>query len=268
MLSILIPTYNYNPQKLVDELNRQASGLGIKYEILVLDDASTIAMELTGCKVIEMAHNVGRAKGRNILASRAQYPYLLFLDSDSMPANDDFLKRYIDNARPDIVLAGGRIYHPQPGSLLTLYGAKERNPEQMQTSDKKRFPFLSPNFLIDAELFNVVQFESKLTQYGHEDTVFGIELTRHGIPYCRFDNPVYHEHIESNEEYLSKVELAMQTFRSLFTRYPELLEYPIVRYSAYVPSLPLGLLRQSIIKKPSLKLLQLYKMLYLKSLDL
>jgi len=268
MLSILIPTYNYNPQPLVDELNRQALGLGLEYEIIVLDDASTTPVVLSGCNVIRMDKNVGRAKGRNILTSRARYPYLLFLDSDSMPANDDFLKRYIDNCRLDVVLAGGRIYHPQSGSLLTLYGAKERNPEQMQSSDKVRFPFLSPNFLIDAELFNVVRFDDKLTKYGHEDTIFGIELMRHGIPYYRFDNPVYHEHIEPNEEYLRKVEMAMQTFRSLFTSYPELMEYPIVRYSSYVPSLPLEWLRRRIIEKPSVRLLQIYKMLYLKSLDI
>lgn len=266
MLSILIPTYNYNPQPLVDVLNHQASTLGIDYEILVLNDASTMPIELTGCTTINMTKNVGRAKGRNILAARARYPYLLFLDSDSMPANDDFLKLYIDNARPDIVLAGGRIYHPQEGSLLTLYGAKERNPKEMQTYGKNRFPFLSPNFMIDAELFNIVHFDEKLTRYGHEDTIFGIELIRHGIAYSRFDNPVFHEHIESNEDYLQKVELAMKTFRSLYGRYPELLDRPIVRLSNIVPPVKLKFLRRELLSKPSLRLLQLYKLLYLKSL--
>jgi len=267
MLSVLIPTYNYNPQPLVDELNRQAKALNIEYEILVLNDASTVDMQLTDCRLVNMTKNVGRSKGRNILASRARYPYLLFLDSDSMPANDDFLKRYVENARPDIVLCGGRIYHPQPNSLLTMYGAKERNNnhEPIATPDK---PFTSPNFLIDSELFNVVHFDEHLTKYGHEDTIFGIELLRHGINYYRFDNPVYHEHIESNEDYITKVEQAMVAFRSLFTRYPELLDFPIVRFAKYVPSLPLKPLRQHIIKKPSVKLLQLYKMLYLKSLDI
>lgn len=266
MLSILIPTYNYNPQPLVDVLNHQASALSIDYEILVLNDASTMPIELIGCTTINMTKNVGRAKGRNILALRARYPYLLFIDSDSMPVNDDFLKRYIEQARPDIVLSGGRIYHPLENSLLTIYGVKERNPKDLQMSNKQKFPFLTPNFLIDAELFNVVKFDESLTKYGHEDTVFGIELTRHGIPYCRFDNPVYHEHIESNEDYLQKVELAMETFRSLFGRYPELLDFPIVHLSKYIPSVNLKWLRNRLLAKPSLHLLQLYKLLYLKNL--
>lgn len=272
MLSILIPTYNYNPQALVDKLNSQAKQLGIKYEIFVLDDASTEPLKITGCEVIKLTRNVGRARSRNILATYAHYPYLLFLDSDSMPAKDDFLKRYIDNAKPDIVLSGGRIYHPQPNSLLTLYGAKERydNPKPVVSTKK---PFTSPNFLIDAELFNVVKFDEFLTKYGHEDTIFGIELLCHGIKYYRFDNPVYHEHIESNADYVSKVELSLQTLVTLLTRYPELLDLPIIRLTKNSKrkkkSLIVRLLRKRLAspnKKPSLFLLQLYKYLYIKTL--
>ena len=42
MLSILIPTYNYNVYPLVMELKSQADELDLSYEILVQDDASKI----------------------------------------------------------------------------------------------------------------------------------------------------------------------------------------------------------------------------------
>ena len=42
MLSILIPTYNYSVFPLVLELKNQADLLAIPYEVLVLDDASTL----------------------------------------------------------------------------------------------------------------------------------------------------------------------------------------------------------------------------------
>ena len=45
MLSILIPTYNYHVYPLVTELKSQADALGIAYEILVQDDASTSFLE-------------------------------------------------------------------------------------------------------------------------------------------------------------------------------------------------------------------------------
>ena len=41
VLSILIPTYNCQCFNLVEELLRQAEGLDVKVEIVVVDDAST-----------------------------------------------------------------------------------------------------------------------------------------------------------------------------------------------------------------------------------
>ena len=41
MISILIPTYNYNVFPLVHEMYKQASKSGVDFEILVYDDAST-----------------------------------------------------------------------------------------------------------------------------------------------------------------------------------------------------------------------------------
>ena len=40
MLSILIPTYNYDCSRLVSDLQRQAERMGIGYEVIVADDAS------------------------------------------------------------------------------------------------------------------------------------------------------------------------------------------------------------------------------------
>ena len=45
MLSILIPTYNYHVYPLVTYFKNQADVLGIAYEILVQDDASTFFLE-------------------------------------------------------------------------------------------------------------------------------------------------------------------------------------------------------------------------------
>ena len=41
MLSILIPTYNYDTFQLVKELHNQALKEGIEFEIIVSDDASS-----------------------------------------------------------------------------------------------------------------------------------------------------------------------------------------------------------------------------------
>ena len=41
MISILIPTYNYNVFPLVENLQKQCEVAAVAYEIIVLDDAST-----------------------------------------------------------------------------------------------------------------------------------------------------------------------------------------------------------------------------------
>ena len=40
MLSILIPTYNYNVFPLAQSIHKQCSDIDIDFEIIVLDDAS------------------------------------------------------------------------------------------------------------------------------------------------------------------------------------------------------------------------------------
>ena len=41
MLSILIPTYNYDVEALVTELHAQSTACGVDFEILCYDDGST-----------------------------------------------------------------------------------------------------------------------------------------------------------------------------------------------------------------------------------
>ena len=69
MLSILIPTYNYNTLKLVKDLQLQGVKSDIDFEILVLDDASTDIKCITEnkeinflehCSFLENKKNSGR----------------------------------------------------------------------------------------------------------------------------------------------------------------------------------------------------------------
>ncbi|MDC1200213.1 glycosyltransferase, partial [bacterium] len=69
MLSILIPTYNYNTLKLVKNLQLQGVKSNINFEILVLDDASNDAQSkvahekistLDYCSFFENKKNIGR----------------------------------------------------------------------------------------------------------------------------------------------------------------------------------------------------------------
>ena len=76
MLSILIPVYEYEVSLMVKEVHRQASSLGIDFEIICLNDASfskNPTSELSNFKWIENKTNLGRAKSRNKLVSAAMH---------------------------------------------------------------------------------------------------------------------------------------------------------------------------------------------------
>ncbi|MBP7612167.1 MAG: glycosyltransferase, partial [Paludibacter sp.] len=45
MISILIPTYNYNITHLVTDLHQQAMETYVDFEIIVVEDGSTLSIE-------------------------------------------------------------------------------------------------------------------------------------------------------------------------------------------------------------------------------
>ena len=287
MLSILIPTYNYDCYDLVLELHRQATELNIEFEIIVADDCSKTELprlhlinQLSNCQLIKPQHNLGRAKIRNFLANKSQYNHLLFLDSDSFPANNNFLKNYIDFIPQNITILGGRIYNDaqdEHHTLLTKYGIiKERNNNPVHISNA---PFTSPNFLIHKIIFNKIRFNENIKGYGHEDTIFGIELSRLNIPYYRFDNPIIHLQIEDNQTFIHKTNESIQNLYNIYKtqQYPEIQTLsPVLNLYTKIKKFHLtnifakiyqnysnSLLKYCDNKNPNLKLFSLYKLCYL-----
>ena len=100
MLSILIPTYNYNTYPLVLELKIQADLLAIQYEILVQDDASALfknenlkIKNIENCFYAYNIENLGRGNTINLLNSKAKFEYVLIMEADSFPESKNYLKK-------------------------------------------------------------------------------------------------------------------------------------------------------------------------------
>ncbi len=225
MLSILIPTYRFDCSPLVRELSRQAEALRIPYEILVCDDGSPDNEEKEGnrrindlphCRFIELPENRGAAHNRNFLAAQAQYDYFLFLDSDLMPCDGCFVKRYVQAAVPDTVI-GGTIRFRVPdlseqaakANLRYVYAlAREERP--LSVRNKNPYAHFSAfSCLIPRAIFNRICFCEELTSYGHEDTLYGKELQAAGIAVRYIDNPVFHDIVDSSELFLQKTETSL-----------------------------------------------------------
>lgn len=224
MLSILIPAYNRVCVKLVADLQRQAGRLGCPYEILVADDASEEAVKrenrkidgIPSCKYVELRENVGRSRIRNILGRMARYDYLVFMDCDAAVVDDFFLSRYMgvrDKAR---VVYGGITLPPSlPSPDVSLAYYYERHAEPRFTVERRtRHPyevFRTFNFMIGRETFLEHPFDETVTQYGHEDTLFGKALKENGIAILHIDNPLMNCGLDTNKDMLRKTEESLRT---------------------------------------------------------
>ena len=217
MLSILIPVFNFDVTKLVHALHAQCTFAEIIFEILVFDDGSTDFFKkknknitnLTNIVYRELAVNHGRSKIRNLLGKTAKYDYLLYLDGDTIPADDAFINKYLQHAVRDKTLCGGIAYDAAPpkDESYQLHWHYGRNREVKPATIRNQHPyhsFLTGNFFIPRAIFLAVLFEEKITGYGHEDTVFGFALKTNHYPILHIDNPVTHLGLEPAATYLKK----------------------------------------------------------------
>lgn len=226
MLSILIPVFNWDVRPLVQNLLGQCHQIGIPFEIILLDDNSTDLslcarnMELSvepEVSCLRNTANQGRSKTRNALAKLARYGNLLFIDCDASIQRQDFISQYVFfiQAHPDqdFAVLGGVAYHDMipdsSHSLRWTYGIKKEQKSAVQRGISPYSNFTPFNLLIAASVFEKCQFDDTLSSYGYEDTFFGEALQRNAIPVHHIDNALYHEGLDDNLTYLSKVETAV-----------------------------------------------------------
>ena len=223
MLSILIPVYNFNVVPLVNELHKQATRESFPFEIILLDDCSSDLLRgqnkdlgnLPGVRFLELDCNIGRARIRNRLAEMAVYGTLLFMDCDSEIPTEKYIQNYLPYCDRDIVVCGGRIYkteapEEQEFMLRWLYGLRR---EQQTAITRNRNPyrsFMTNNFLIPKSTLMQIQFDESIIQYGHEDTLFGLELKKRRIPVTHIQNPLNHIGLEISWEFLRKTSEGIQ----------------------------------------------------------
>ena len=226
MLSILIPTYNYNTLLLVKTLQQQAIKSKISFEIIVLDDASSDTQSsiennkintLEHCTYIESEKNLGRTATRNILAHKAKFNWLLFLDADVIPLNHDYIETYVKelNNKHDVI-SGGIVYEtqrPTQNQLLRWVYGKTRESKSAKARNKKPYNIISANLLITKEVFlKANNFETN--HYGL-DIYFSYKIRELKAKVQHIENPTIHLGLESTAIFLEKSLGAIQTTYTL-----------------------------------------------------
>lgn len=286
MLSVLIPIYNYDCRRLINSLSAQAENLDVEYEILAFDDGSSLFLEenrevknLPHVVYRELGKNIGRSAIRNLLADEARYPYFVFMDCDMQVVSDSYLKNYLDHIGEAPVICGGRSFCRKEDILNInflhwIYGTF-REPKPGDDSGRM---FLSNNFLIEKIVFEKVRFNEKIRNYGHEDTLFGVELYKNGFMILYIRNPLLHEGLQTNGEFLEKTKSSLQNLSFIYKNLIPKEDAPNIRLIAAYEKLKkirmtgvirvLGSALKPIIERnlnsryPSMFLFDFYKLAY------
>lgn len=221
MISICIPIYNCNVVELVSKISAQSELLDVPSEVILIDDCSDNTFKkinedvCSDMNYIKLEKNIGRAAIRNQFLNYAKYNNLLFLDCDSIITSDDFLVKYIDAIKrfPEQLICGGREYPVTPPGrseyLRWKYGVHK---ESLSFKEREKNPnksFMTNNFLISRRIFEAIQFDERLVEYGHEDTLMGFELKRRNIRIIHIDNPILNGELEKNDKYIVNTEKAI-----------------------------------------------------------
>lgn len=204
MLSILIPTYNYNVVPLVLELQKQCLECKIHYEILVFDDGSKGFLDenqkinsLENCCFDVLEKNIGRSAIRNLLAKKAEFDHLLFLDADTIPIHNHFIKSYVTQINEDekVVYGGIEYQKAKPKKSQVLRWKYGHSREALSVEKRQENPYLSfltLNFLIHKNIFKKVIFNESIPNLRHEDTLFSYNLMQEKVKIIHIANPVCH----------------------------------------------------------------------------
>lgn len=294
MISVLIPIYNYSILPLVKELIKQFTLISGDFEIICIDDASSIIIKenqdlnkLQNVTYIELKKNIGRSKIRNLLARKAQFEWLLFLDCDVYPKNKYFVKKYFEVfLKHDFqVCSGGLCYKNKTvensKKLRWLYGRKR---ESLLAEERRRNPYktiLGSNFLIKKKLFNNYSFDEGITDYGYEDLLFFIQLQKKNIDVMHINNSVYHNGIETNKIFLEKTNIALKNLYVLNKKNRlNSDDVKILRYNNFIKKYRITFLvrflkllfenkvyMNLLSKNPKIYLFDIYKLFYLIDID-
>ena len=228
MISILIPCYNFNAYPLALKLEKQALLLDVNFEIICSDDGSfSLKNEenqkinlLTNAKFIELKKNIGRIQNRIFLAEKAQYDWLIFLDVDSEPKKNDYLKKYISNIGSSDFVFGGNEFKYNLNGKFSLKNKFAKLREAKSSTDRKKKPYkyiISANFMAKKSSFLYCYSKIKYKSYGN-DYIISSVLQNNNILIHHIDNFTMVSVNDDNEQFILKSKDAL---KNLYKNYSE-----------------------------------------------
>jgi glycosyltransferase involved in cell wall biosynthesis len=271
LLSVLIPVYNWDISDLIARLVAELKERMIKnVEIIIIDDSSSNNTIKTAnqnkiseyrkqafpIRYQELSNNLGRAAVRNLLVEHSQGAYLLFLDSDVVPDNSDFLSKYIDCYDDYDVICGGISYRSKilDGRKYRFYLYFSSKTDVKPSLLRNLNPWkhvLTSNILVRREVFENCPFDKCFTGYGYEDVEWGIRLSKNGYRIFHVENTVSHLGLVSKRDLLVRMAGSIENYVMLARKHPDFFQaVPIAHHLSKLKRLPVSVLQAtgSILK--------------------
>lgn len=289
MISILIPTYNYNITALIKALDTQLQNIAPNYEVICYEDGSSKFIEenndvvktIENAKHIISEKNKGRVTTRQSLAEMAKYDWLLYLDADVIPRQTSFLHDYLTytNEVYDAIYGGYEYESKKPEKQFSLRWKYGKKHEYVPADIRNKTPYkiiISGNFLIKKSIFLDINSRIENDGYGY-DNYLGALMKSNAIKVFHIDNNVIHYGLDTNTIFLQKVEKAVETIfeinqkhvsasteNSLLEFYKKVKYLGLSKLIAFIYNISKSTLRKQILSSnPNLTLLQFYKLGYL-----
>ncbi|WP_017931780.1 glycosyltransferase family 2 protein [Robiginitomaculum antarcticum] len=250
-LSVLIPYFKDDPSKLLSALIAQADE-GI--EILLYDDGTgnpevndalrRIARANTASVTLLLAYeNQGRSAARNALQAAAGAPWLLFLDADMMPADANFLSRYMQiimQGGVDVIFGGFSM--PESSSpeyaLHRAFSASTDCLTAAQRAASGPQYVCSSNLAVRSSVLDAETFDTGFTGWGWEDSEWAARIAPK-YRLAHIDNPAVHLGLETTDTLLRRFAMSGTNYNRFISRHPvmakKLALYKAMRGLAQIP---------------------------------
>ncbi|MEM7327783.1 MAG: glycosyltransferase [Pseudomonadota bacterium] len=254
LISICVPTWRDSADALLGTLTRMSGA--DQCTLLIYDDGShdpALVRQLTRqimrfpgpARLIHAPKNRGRSHARNRLFALAETEWILFLDADMQPDDEDFLNRYLDavdaQADPAVVAGGFSLKHASPTRQTRLHAAQslasECHPAAIRAQSPGRYVFTS-NILVHRTILAEMTFDRGYQGWGWEDVDWGLRVAER-FPIFHIDNPATHLGLDPDAALIDKYRQSVDNFLRLAERHPETIsETPLYRAAKRLSALP------------------------------
>lgn len=254
-LSVLIPFLRDDPSDLMARLDQEAAAVAGQAELIVLDDGTgdaglsarlaALVDEMTlPARLITVAANEGRSRGRNRLAQAARGDAFLFLDSDMKPDDEGFLAAWValaTGARPAVAFGGFSLLQAPHDARFAVHrrmaARSDCIPAARRVEQPEKYVFTS-NLLVRRDVFDAESFDAGFTGWGWEDVEWAMRVSRR-FEVVHLDNPATHMGLDTVEVLAAKYEQSAPNFARVAARHPDFVRaYPSYRVAKALKAVP------------------------------